>query len=67
MKGGELLETVEVEKDLGVYVDEKMSFETHVTKSINMANKMTGIVNRNFRLMGVFMNLYKTLIRPHLE
>ena len=69
MKEGELLETVEFEKDLGVYVDEKMSFETHVTKSINMANKMTGIVNRNFRLMGedVFMNLYKTLIRPHLE
>ena len=31
MKGGEPLETVEFEKDLGVYMDEKMSFETHVT------------------------------------
>ena len=30
---------------------------------------MTGIINRNFRLMGeeVFMNLYKAMIRPHLE
>ena len=52
-----------------MYVDERPSFETHVTKSVNTANRMTGIVNRNFKLMGheVFINLYKSLIRPHLE
>ena len=52
MKGGEKLEKVEFEKDLGVYVDARLSFETHVIKSVNTANKMTGIINRNFRLMG---------------
>ena len=69
MKGGEKLEKVEFEKDLGVYVDARLSFETHVIKSVNTANKMTGIINRNFRLMGeeVFLTLYKSPIRPHLE
>ena len=69
MRDGEQLGNVAAEKDLGVYVDERLSFETHVTKSVNTANKMTGIVNRNFKLMGheVFINLYKSLIRPHLE
>ena len=67
MRDAEQLGNVAAKKDL--YVDERPSFETHVTKSVNTANRMTGIVNRNFKLMGheVFINLYKSLLRPHLE
>ena len=63
------LDEVEYEKDLGVYIDSKLSFETHVNNSVKLANKMTGIIKRNFKFMGdqVFLNLYKTLVRPHLE
>ena len=69
VSGEETLEDVSYEKDLGVYVDDKLSFETHVTKVVNTANKITGIIYRNFKMMGdeVFTNLYKTLVRPHLE
>ena len=62
---------MECENDLGVYVDDKLSFEHHVSKSIKTGNKVTGITSicRNFRNMGknVFLNLYKSLVRPHLE
>ena len=63
------LDTVEFEKDLGVYMDERLSFETHILKSVSRANRMTGIIHRNFKIMGekVFINLYKTLVRAHLE
>ena len=65
-EGRVALQEVECEKDLGVYVDEKLSFEHHVSKSIK-TNKQ--IICRNFRNMGkdVFLNSYKSLVRPHLE
>ena len=63
------LEEVEYEKDLGVFVDSRLSFETHVLKAVSTANKMTGILKRNFKYMddGIFLNLYKSLVRPHIE
>ena len=42
-------------------MDAGLSFETHVIKSLNTANKMTGIINRICE--GVFVTLYKSLIR----
>ena len=69
VSGDETLEDVRYEKDLGVYVDNKLSFENHVSKVFDTATKITGIIYRNFKLMGdeVFINLYKILFRPHLE
>ena len=63
------LESVSFEKDLGVYIDRKLCFETHVSKSVNKANRNMGIIYRNFKLMGedVFVSLYKSMIRPHVE
>ena len=67
--GPVILQETEYEKDLGVYVDSKLTFETHVNKSVQSANKITGIIKRNFKYMGedIFLNLYKTLVRPYLE
>ena len=50
-------------------MDSKLTFETHVNKSVQSANKITGIIKRNFKYMGedIFLNLYKTLVRPYLE
>ena len=63
------LETVSEEKDLGVLFSNSLSFRNHITKSIAKANQMTGIVKRTFEYLNpeVFITLYKTLIRPHLE
>ena len=67
--GIRLLENVESEKDLGVCMDSKLNFRTHISKIVTTANKVTGIVRRNFKYMGeeTFITLYKSLIRPHLE
>ena len=37
--GIRLLENVESEKDLGVYMDSKLNFRTHISKIVATANK----------------------------
>ena len=63
------LDAVDLKKDLGVCVDKRLNFEAHISNSIKKANKMTGIIYGNFKMMGqdVFLNLYETMVRPHLE
>ena len=63
------LEEVPYQKDLGIFMDSRLSFETHITKSVSKANRMLGLVRRNFKYVNeeVFCNLYKTLVRPHVE
>ena len=67
--GAIILEEVDHEKDLGVYIDSNLSFEVHVNKAVLTANKITGIIKRNFKYMGeeILLNLYKTLVKPYLE
>ena len=63
------LEEMPYQKDLGIFMDNRLSFETHITKSVSKANRMLGLVRRNFKYVNeeVFCNLYKTLVRPHVE
>ena len=46
-----------------------MYFQTHISKIVATANKVTGIIRRNFKYMGeeTFITLYKSLVRPHLD
>ena len=63
------LEQVEVEKDLGIYFDSKLSFREHITKKVNIANRNLGCIFRSFTYMDkeMFLHLFKSLVRPHLE
>lgn len=63
------LEHVDSIKDLGVLMDSDFSFEEHIHDKINMANKMLGIINRNFVDLdqNSFILLYKGMVRCHLE
>ena len=63
------LEEVEVEKDLGVEVDNKLKFSQHIQTKINKANKVLGCLKHTFKFLNkeVFTLLYKALVRPHLE
>jgi len=56
-------------KDLGVMVDEKLTFHEHINEKINTAFKMLGIINRNFIDLDskTFLLLYKSLVRSYLE
>ena len=57
------------EKDLGVLFDKHLSFDAHIQNSFNKANSMIGIIRRTFTFIDgeIFTNLYKSLVRPHLE
>ncbi len=67
--GSIVLDRVSNEKDIGVTIDSKLSFETHIHEKINRANKMMGLIRRTFDNLNeeTFSLLYKGLVRPHLE
>jgi len=52
-----------------VWIDSDLSFDDHVYEKIKMANKMLGIINRNFSDLdeSSFLLLYKSMVRSHLE
>jgi len=64
-----MIAATDEEKDLGVYLDPKLSFKTHIAKVISKANSIAGLVIRNFKHLDTttFSTLYKALIRPVLE
>ena len=63
------LEKVTNEKDLGVKIDCKLNFRDHIVQKVNLANRNLGIIFRTFTYIDsvIFLNLYKSLVRPHLE
>ena len=63
------LEHVEKEKDIGVTIDSKLTFEHHMNEKINKTNSTMGLIGRTFTCLDeeTFLLLYKVLVRPHLE
>ena len=57
------------EKDLGVLIDNSLSFNAHICEKVKKANMMAGWVRRSFQFLNtdVFNLLYKSLVRSHLE
>ena len=65
----DIIAKCEEEKDLGVIFDKYLSFDAHIQNCINKANSMIGIITGIFTFIDgeIFTNLYKSLVRPHLE
>ena len=63
------LEWKEEEKDLGVLVDKKLTFQQEINARVKKANILTGIIRRTFTFLDErnFARLFKSLVRPHLE
>ena len=63
------LKSVHQERDLGVIIDQDLSFEPHLISKINKANSVIGLIRRSFMHLDkdMFLTLYKSLIRPQLE
>ena len=63
------LEVSDVERDLGVIVDSKLSFKQHVAQATLKANRILGVIRRSFDHLtpATFVQLYKSLVRPILE
>ena len=70
-KGQELIpiEKLDAEKDLNVIIDKSLTFTEHINSKIKIANRNLGLIFRMFTYLDkdIFMNLYKSLVRQHLE
>ncbi|XP_071954278.1 uncharacterized protein [Antedon mediterranea] len=68
-KGDEDLPNANTEKDLGVTFDQSLKFSLQTNEAVNKANRLIGLVRRSFDYMDkdMFLPLYKSIIRPHLE
>ena len=64
-----LLPNVANEKDLGVNIESNLLWGSHIKSNISKAKQCIGWVKRNVisRSADVMVNIYKSLIRPHLE
>lgn len=57
-------------RDLGILVNSRLSFTTHIERSISKSLKLLGFVKRiagDFTNVRAIKQLYNSLIRPHLE
>ena len=63
------IEKVQSEKDLGVTFDSKLNFTEHISSKVKKANQIVGLIFKTFTFMDreMFLNLFKSLVRPHLE
>ena len=64
-----VLESASEEKDLGVWIDEKLKFTNHVGHVMAKSNQILGLIKRSFvyRDTEVIKKLFTTLVRPHVE
>ena len=67
--GGTNLAVTSEEKDLGVLIDDKLNFRSHIKGIVGKANRVLGLIRIGFECLDkdIFMNLYPVLVRPHLE
>ena len=63
------LEVSNCGKDVGVNIDEHLTFETHIVTKVNKVNSTMGLIRRSFTYLDeeMFVLLFKALVRPHLE
>ena len=56
-------------KHLGMILDQRLSFENHVTDKINQANKGIGVMKQLYSYLprSALELLYKLYVRPHLD
>ena len=63
------MEFITKEKDLGVIIDHKLNFSSHVVTQVRKANKMMGLIRRSYTHLDItsFRYLLISLVTPHLE
>ena len=66
--GNQKLEYCDTERDLGEIMSTDLKVESQCNEACLKANRMLGLIKRTFvKTPEVMLNLYKTLVRPHLE
>jgi len=65
----QVLEHTNLEKDLGVVITSDFKSSQQCTQAYTKANKILGTIKRTiaYKSTGILLQLYKSLVRPHLE
>ena len=63
------LDTTHTEKDLGVYVDDKLKCDFHIHTAVTRATRMLGLIKSSYTLLDneSLLCLYKAMVRPILK
>ena len=63
------LEETVMEKDLGVVVDNNLTFSQHINTIVVRANQVMGMIRRSFKYMDkdIVVQLFTSIVRPILE
>jgi ribonuclease P/MRP protein subunit RPP40 len=66
---GNTFDNIEEEKDQGIIVQRDLKVSAQCAKEVSTANRFLIMIKRTFkyRSKDTILNLYKTLVRPHLE
>ena len=66
---GKTLGNTDMEKDLGILINSKLSCKKQCQAAAAKANKIMGCIKRGIdaRDENIFLLLYKSLVRPHME
>lgn len=67
--GGQILQEVDEENDLGVIFNNKFKVDKQCAKVAKKANQILGLIYRTFECKNkmIVKQLYKSLVRPHLD
>ena len=54
------------EKDLGVFIDSKLSFDKHIPTKVTKATALVNLIRRSFEYLdkGMFKMLFTSIVRP---
>ena len=63
------LQFIDEEKDLGVTIDLKLKFSSHIVNEVKKANRLMGLIWRSYNFLDIvsFRYLLISLVRPYLE
>ena len=66
---GDVLEDAEVEKDLGIYMNQDLKFGMQAATAVSKASQVMAAIHRSFQLLdkSTMSVLYMMLVRPHLK
>ena len=67
--GEHKLDHITEEKDLGVIIDNKLKFDSHINNKIDKANNILGAIRRSFSYLDktILLRLFTSLVRPQIE
>ena len=68
-EGEVVLQETELERDLGIHIDNKLRLKEHADSAVAKANKLLGLIRRSYDHIDAtsLKCLYTSIVRPHIE